>query len=39
MALDDDALKNMTAIVQIPESAGLVCITYNLSETEPAAQT
>src|SRR5215471_2169910 len=31
MALDDTALKNMPAIVQIPESAGAVCITYNLS--------
>ena len=26
MALDDDALKNMTAMVQIPESAGLLLI-------------
>ena len=31
-ALDDDALKEMPAIVQIPESAGPVCITYNLPE-------
>lgn len=30
-ALDDDQLKEMPAIVQIPESAGPVCITYNLS--------
>jgi phosphate transport system substrate-binding protein len=30
MALDDTALKAMPAIVQIPESAGPVCITYNL---------
>jgi phosphate transport system substrate-binding protein len=30
MALDDAALKNMPDIVQIPESAGPVCITYNL---------
>jgi len=30
MALDDAALKSMPAIVQIPESAGPVCITYNL---------
>lgn len=32
MALDDAALKNMPAIVQIPESAGPVCITYNLPD-------
>src|SRR5262252_416654 len=31
MALDDTALKNMPAVVQIPESAGPVCITYNLA--------
>jgi len=31
-ALDDDQLKEMPAIVQIPESAGPVCITYNLPE-------
>ena len=30
MALDDTALKNMPDVVQIPESAGPVCITYNL---------
>ena len=29
-ALDDDQLKEMPAMVQIPESAGPVCITYNL---------
>ena len=31
-ALDDEKLKEMPALVQIPESAGPVCITYNLSE-------
>lgn len=31
-ALNDDQLKEMPAIVQIPESAGPVCITYNLPE-------
>src|SRR5215475_6577171 len=31
-ALDDDKLKEMPALVQIPESAGPVCITYNLPE-------
>ena len=31
-ALDDDKLKEMPAVVQIPESAGPVCITYNLPE-------
>jgi phosphate transport system substrate-binding protein len=31
MALDDTALKSMPAVVQIPESAGPVCITYNLA--------
>jgi phosphate transport system substrate-binding protein len=29
-ALDDNELKEMPALVQIPESAGPVCITYNL---------
>jgi phosphate transport system substrate-binding protein len=29
-ALDDTQLKEMPALVQIPESAGPVCITYNL---------
>ncbi len=29
-ALDDDKLKEMPPLVQIPESAGPVCITYNL---------
>lgn len=29
-ALDDQALQAMPALVQIPESAGPVCITYNL---------
>jgi phosphate transport system substrate-binding protein len=31
-ALNDDQLKEMPALVQIPESAGPVCITYNLPE-------
>jgi phosphate transport system substrate-binding protein len=31
-ALDDQQLKDMPALVQIPESAGPVCITYNLPE-------
>lgn len=30
-ALDDNKLKEMPALVQIPESAGPVCITYNLA--------
>lgn len=33
-ALDDEQLKEMPALVQIPESAGPVCITYNLSGLE-----
>lgn len=31
-ALDDDELKDMPPLVQIPESAGPVCITYNLPD-------
>ena len=31
-ALSDEQLKEMPAIMQIPESAGPVCITYNLPE-------
>jgi phosphate transport system substrate-binding protein len=31
-ALTDDQLKDMPALVQIPESAGPVCITYNLPQ-------
>jgi phosphate transport system substrate-binding protein len=31
-ALDDTQLKDMPPLVQIPESAGPVCITYNLPE-------
>ncbi|MGH9503299.1 MAG: phosphate ABC transporter substrate-binding protein PstS [Terriglobales bacterium] len=31
-ALSDDQLKEMPALIQIPESAGPVCITYNLPE-------
>jgi phosphate transport system substrate-binding protein len=32
LALDDNQLKEMPALVQIPESAGPVCITYNLPD-------
>lgn len=31
-ALDDEKLKEMPPLVQLPESAGPVCITYNLPE-------
>jgi phosphate transport system substrate-binding protein len=31
-ALDDQQLKEMPAVIQVPESAGPVCITYNLPE-------
>jgi phosphate transport system substrate-binding protein len=31
-ALNDDQLKEMAPVIQIPESAGPVCITYNLPE-------
>jgi phosphate transport system substrate-binding protein len=31
-ALNDEQLKDMPALVQIPESAGPVCITYNLPD-------
>ena len=31
-ALDDQQLKEMSPVVQIPESAGPVCITYNLPD-------
>src|SRR6201997_3115824 len=33
-ALDDEQLKEMPALVQIPESAGPVCITYNLPDVK-----
>ena len=33
-ALDDQQLKEMPPLVQIPESAGPVCITYNLPEVK-----
>jgi phosphate transport system substrate-binding protein len=33
-ALDDEKLKDMPPLVQIPESAGPVCITYNLPELQ-----
>lgn len=35
-ALDDDKLKEMPPLVQLPESAGPVCITYNLPELKSA---
>lgn len=35
-ALDDEKLKDMPPLVQIPESAGPVCITYNLPELKTA---
>jgi len=31
-ALDDDQLKQMPEVVQVPQSAGPVCITYNLPQ-------
>ena len=31
-ALDDEKLKEMPALVQVPETAGPVCITYNLPQ-------
>jgi phosphate transport system substrate-binding protein len=31
-ALDDEQLKTMPPLIQVPESAGPVCITYNLPE-------
>ncbi len=35
-ALDDQKLKEMPALVQVPETAGPVCITYNLPQlTQP----
>ena len=36
VALTDDKLKDMPAIVQLPESAGPVCITYNLPSLKEA---
>lgn len=33
-ALDDNKLKDMPPLVQVPESAGPVCITYNLPEVK-----
>jgi phosphate transport system substrate-binding protein len=33
-ALDDEKLKEMPALVQVPESAGPVCITYNLPDVK-----
>jgi phosphate transport system substrate-binding protein len=37
-ALSDEQLKEMPAVIQIPESAGPVCITYNLSELKKPLQ-
>ncbi len=34
LALPDDQLKEMPALVQIPETAGPVCITYNLQQLQ-----
>ena len=33
-ALDDEKLKEMPPLVQVPESAGPVCISYNLPEVK-----
>jgi len=33
-ALDDEKLKEMPPLVQVPESAGPVCVTYNLPEVK-----
>ncbi|MGH9529319.1 MAG: phosphate ABC transporter substrate-binding protein PstS [Terriglobales bacterium] len=37
-SLSDDQLKDMKAIIQIPESAGPVCITYNLPDLKKPLQ-
>ena len=37
-ALDDQQLKEMPPVVQIPESAGPVCVTYNLPELKTPLQ-
>ena len=37
-ALTDDQLKGMNPVIQIPESAGPVCITYNLPELSQPLQ-
>lgn len=37
-ALNDDQLKEMPAVIQIPESAGPVCVTYNLPELKTPLQ-
>ncbi len=37
-ALSDDQLKEMPALVQVPESAGPVCITYNLPDLKKPLQ-
>ncbi|HZD51392.1 MAG TPA: phosphate ABC transporter substrate-binding protein PstS [Silvibacterium sp.] len=37
-ALSDEELKSMPPVIQIPESAGPVCITYNLAELSQPLQ-
>ena len=37
-SLSDDQLKDMPAVIQIPESAGPVCITYNLPDLKKPLQ-
>lgn len=37
-ALSDDQLKDMKPVIQIPESAGPVCITYNLPDLKQPLQ-
>jgi phosphate transport system substrate-binding protein len=37
-ALTDEQLKSMSPVIQIPESAGPVCITYNLPELKQPLQ-
>lgn len=38
VALTDDQLKTMPAVLQIPETAGPVCITYNLPDVKQPLQ-
>jgi phosphate transport system substrate-binding protein len=38
VALSDEQLKDMPALVQVPESAGPVCITYNLPDLSQPIQ-
>lgn len=37
-ALDNDQLSSMPAVIQIPETAGPVCVTYNLKELSQPLQ-